>query len=1555
MKKKKAHSIFLWITGSTVGLVLLLQSLLFFLGDEILRESILVAFREYAKARFHPERMPELDFGELRLNLLGGTIGVTDLAYHSGLPISNDLKDPQTNYRISVPTLSVSGLHLWEVYRSSQIQLEEIYLESPEIIAVQVVDTSKTGDTSEDEQLQQVIREQETQIYNAVREYVDLFSFDKLEIANASFFLDKRTTPVAEIDTLTAQQSDWFAHRVTIVLQNFWIDSTVRQEKSRLLFTEDIQVKLGDYRVVLPDSSYAVVADTLSFSTQKKALTFQNLELKPLRVQDSAQWYSLTVPLLEMTDIDLLEIYREKTISVDTLLLKFPQIKGYSRVAASSEKESERSLSHLSRVHPDTLYALISEQWKRISINQFSLTDGQLQFFQVDTDTVSWLDVPQYSLSFNDFQLDSTVSQRKVDSLSHVLPMDSIDGEGKNIRIWFADFQHYFTVDQFSIQTNRQARYACNLVFDSARVQPRVDSLALFLIDSQPPNLGYDIRTSQVKIFGIDLENLSFTKFADIDSIWVSQPEVAIANFSDTPFGNLPRQISPAATDTSDITIKQIFYNWSHARLNLYPVIAPNRTNAWLEQMLVKMLNLDHGHVEIMNMNNRKDGFTKIAHVDKFRGYYENVSIGNEAHPLIAIDDVVRYSSQVAVFADEVDMTMKGSWFQFPYNRASAVSGGWLEAEEVGLSTLGAKGYVQDVRFWPNRRAVRSSPTQMEQMEIPYFAIEGINFGELYNLQVAKLDRISLISPTISMKVGEGQRSRNSDFSMPELYLQVEPYLDQLAVNKLEIQQAAITLRSDDDDPQVRFSTTSLDVSIIDFLLDRVTTVIPERPFYAQEARIAMGKFDFSLPVDEEDENFTAERFLYSSYSDRLTIDNLLLVEDSVDAADNTTDLQVTQLALHRMNFFRYFTKNEMEVEKVIVRRPNVSIATKKGQAKRSTKPGRVLQAEIYPKIKSVTEGIYVNQLSVEEGVFSYVQTDSDTLHYIQADTLLLNAYQLAIDSLSQQQQAKMLFADKLNFNIHISDYLLRLPEAHQSIQAKEVVLSNQDERISVSDLAIKPYGFQATNFSDYPQQNLVSLATPSLHIVDLDVEKMFTQGELDVERVNIMNPAIEVYQFGKDSSASSSSPLAWSEIASPYLEAYNIDNINFTNGTVTIYQNQDDDRPAFGAERVDLSLIGLQVDSLAYHQFITKPSEQDSRKNITRKLLLADDLLVRVHDYQLALSDTLYTAKADQISLSTKNPELKISGFVLAPRVPRYLYKKVFPLQKTRVAAQIETIRFNDIDFEELIKQRHLHAHSLILDDIQIDAFKDARVPRNHERTLPMHQEMLLDLDFLLTLDTIQVTNGFINYAERVPDASQDGIITFEQFNALLTNATNHPDRLKDSVVFTMTAKTQVMGQGDLKVSFRFPMTDKDMSFTVNGELDSMDLKAINPILEHSAFVHIREGQANSMRFYVQGNRDRSTGELRFNYNDLNILLVDKNKGRPGLDERVGSLIANAFVVKADNPKAIFFRVGEIEHERDPSRSIFSYWWRSLLSGIKSSIGMQPVAERVREETMVE
>mgnify|MGYP006279447377 CR=1 FL=1 len=164
------------------------------------------------------------------------------------------------------------------------------------------------------------------------------------------------------------------------------------------------------------------------------------------------------------------------------------------------------------------------------------------------------------------------------------------------------------------------------------------------------------------------------------------------------------------------------------------------------------------------------------------------------------------------------------------------------------------------------------------------------------------------------------------------------------------------------------------------------------------------------------------------------------------------------------------------------------------------------------------------------------------------------------------------------------------------------------------------------------------------------------------------------------------------------------------------------------------------------------------------------------------------------------------------------------------------------------------------------------------------------------------------------------------------------------------MDVNAKVMGEGYLEAFFRFPLDTTSMDFNVRGSLGPMNLTHFNQIMEPVAFVHIKEGQNQQMQFEFSGDDKKSTGTMEFRYDDLSVLMIDKQKGQAGLDEKLGSFIANAFVLKGSNPKSVFLRIGNIAFERDPSRAMFHYWWQSLLSGIKSSIGLEKNTDKTKD-----
>jgi hypothetical protein len=51
-------------------------------------------------------------------------------------------------------------------------------------------------------------------------------------------------------------------------------------------------------------------------------------------------------------------------------------------------------------------------------------------------------------------------------------------------------------------------------------------------------------------------------------------------------------------------------------------------------------------------------------------------------------------------------------------------------------------------------------------------------------------------------------------------------------------------------------------------------------------------------------------------------------------------------------------------------------------------------------------------------------------------------------------------------------------------------------------------------------------------------------------------------------------------------------------------------------------------------------------------------------------------------------------------------------------------------------------------------------------------------------------------------------------------------------------------------------------------------------------------------------------------------------------------TFLANILKIKRNNNKEPFRR-GEVSLERDDQKSIFSYWWKSLSTGLKDNVGI--------------
>ena len=128
------------------------------------------------------------------------------------------------------------------------------------------------------------------------------------------------------------------------------------------------------------------------------------------------------------------------------------------------------------------------------------------------------------------------------------------------------------------------------------------------------------------------------------------------------------------------------------------------------------------------------------------------------------------------------------------------------------------------------------------------------------------------------------------------------------------------------------------------------------------------------------------------------------------------------------------------------------------------------------------------------------------------------------------------------------------------------------------------------------------------------------------------------------------------------------------------------------------------------------------------------------------------------------------------------------------------------------------------------------------------------------------------------------------------------------------------------------------------------MPSDSLNPILEPIAFLTIKSGDIQKIDCDFESNNQSSRGKMRFHYNDLKVSLLNKKEGKKqGVGGFLGSTLANAFVVRRNNPTLRIMRVGRIDFDREINKAFITYWIKSVVSGMQSSVGLHKKDEKFR------
>ena len=346
------------------------------------------------------------------------------------------------------------------------------------------------------------------------------------------------------------------------------------------------------------------------------------------------------------------------------------------------------------------------------------------------------------------------------------------------------------------------------------------------------------------------------------------------------------------------------------------------------------------------------------------------------------------------------------------------------------------------------------------------------------------------------------------------------------------------------------------------------------------------------------------------------------------------------------------------------------------------------------------------------------------------------------------------------------------------------------------------------------------------------------------------------------------------------------------------------------------------------------------------------DDFIKQVTTFEVAafhyyLPEGFYQVTISEVSF-TDFDHILLKQVVLNPVDSR----KTFSIKK-KVATDYISVSIDSIqlfNFDKQINER------IFVDQIQVfqpslDVFKDKNFPDSKEYTAIL-VDLLREMKTPVYVRRLKLSNMFIKYSELPIEAEESGELFFSEANATISNITNVKDSLQNLGNIFIEAEAKFYGEGMLKSTMSYQVLSNTGKFDIKGSLGSMNIVKVNAILGKLLAAGAESGQLDNLRFNFAGTRTQSIGQMWFEYSDLHIKVLELDYLNSSFTRKIVSSTGN-MVLRNSNPSSNgVFNVGEINQERDTTKSMFNYWWISLKSGFISSMGVTAEEKKINYKT---
>lgn len=868
-----------------------------------------------------------------------------------------------------------------------------------------------------------------------------------------------------------------------------------------------------------------------------------------------------------------------------------------------------------------------------------------------------------------------------------------------------------------------------------------------------------------------------------------------------------------------------------------------------------------------------------------------------------ALDEISARRTDRLFFANQIELTFNNYQMQLVDQLHK------LTIQSLSISTRKKQAKLRNLHLSPvsgeNMESLLKQYSRSELFEftIPELALTNADFHEAFFNKKLAIDTLSIQTPQIYYENFALLKQAKPKPEFEDLFHLLSDYLDNLHINIVDIPDGTIRLISHSR----KSKTISLDNH---FSLRMENTLINQEQF--DQKKLLFSEFvefsvrDHLIRLSDNVHVLRAGEVGFSTRRKEVFVTNAKLYPetDNKEFSSIIWNIQLTipEIRIKGINVDEFYFDRKINAENLQISSPEIKL-----YQKRKRTESKELKEVTFPLPKEI-ESISVRQFTLNDGslkVFSEMGTKPYLL--VQSD-LKMAARNLLIQ--------KNLNADKPEFKSgeytgKLLQFKFTPKDKNQQFSIDELSFSTGDRQILVNNLLLRPK-IKSTKDDQF------ELRIPTLSMNGFNMDDAYRKDQFVFESIILEKPEFQLFNNAKDSSRFDPFKVNLYAHFESFADVFASNSLNVNDANIVVYQNGQKKLE----QEVTMNLTKVRIDQKQTQGFMHAADFSFRIPNLKRQEKF----------YQYTIGETYY---------SSVNNRFSASNIRIIPNYSKENYQKQVGFQSDYFSGNVDSVCIVNPDIRRWFDKGELAGKYLSVDGLNLDVYRDKQLPFDETRRPKMLQDMIKTLKHPIRVDSLLLVNSTISYTEQPATGDAEGKITFSGIHTRLTPFTNMKTTKGVIPDFTLTGTATIMDSCQLNINMHYQMNHPENLFTASGSLNRFNMRILNPVLEPLAMVSLRSGQVDRFDFSFSADKTSATGQLYLGYDNLKISVLEMKNGNTK-EAKFASFLANSLLLKSKNPKGKELLPEPINFQRDQKRSILNYWWKSVFSGIRNTLGIK-------------